>query len=194
MRMKRTAASQALAMLFLACAATAGPPSLADEPTLKGFMDRVKDYVALRTRVAESLPPLKQTDTPVQIVARERALGEAIEQARAGAREGEVFGSAAPFFAKELRDDWRSRSKTERAGLLRELSPGYRPKVNTVYPPTMPLATFPPALLERLPQLPDGLEYRIVGAHLILRDTKANLIVDVLPNALTGDGDDRRSP
>ena len=35
-------------------------------------------------------------------------------------------------------------------------------------------------LLRKLPDLPPELEYRIVGRHLILRDVKANLIVDVL--------------
>ena len=52
--------------------------------------------------------------------------------------------------------------------------------INTVYPTTLPLATFPPLLLRKLPDLPPELEYRIVGRSLILRDVKANLIVDIL--------------
>ncbi len=44
----------------------------------------------------------------------------------------------------------------------------------------MPLETFPPALLRKLPDLPPDLEYRIVGRSLLLRDVKANLIVDIL--------------
>ena len=52
--------------------------------------------------------------------------------------------------------------------------------INTIYPTTLPLATFPPALLRKLPDLPPELEYRIVGRSLILRDVKANLIVDIL--------------
>jgi hypothetical protein len=35
-------------------------------------------------------------------------------------------------------------------------------------------------LLRKLPDLPPELEYRIVGRSLILRDVKANLIVDIL--------------
>ena len=38
-------------------------------------------------------------------------------------------------------------------------------------------------LLRQLPQLPKPLEYRLVQKNLILRDTEANLIVDVLPAA-----------
>ena len=45
---------------------------------------------------------------------------------------------------------------------------------------TLPLATFPPALLRKLPDLPPELEYRIVARSLLLRDVKANLIVDIL--------------
>lgn len=56
--------------------------------------------------------------------------------------------------------------------------------VNARYPPNVPYTTLPPALLLRLPTLPDGLEYRFVGRALILRDVDAALIVDFLPNAL----------
>jgi hypothetical protein len=38
-------------------------------------------------------------------------------------------------------------------------------------------------VLLALPELKEGVEYRFVGRTLILRDTKANIIVDTLPNA-----------
>ena len=44
-------------------------------------------------------------------------------------------------------------------------------------------ATFPPGVLRQLPALPKPLEYRFVQSNLILRDSEANLIVDVLPDA-----------
>ena len=50
----------------------------------------------------------------------------------------------------------------------------------TEYPTKIPLETFPPVLLRKLPDLPPELEYRIVNKNLILRDVKANLIVDIL--------------
>ena len=51
---------------------------------------------------------------------------------------------------------------------------------------SQPLATVPPRVLQALPQLPKdaGLEYRFVQKHLILFDTRANLIVDFLLNAI----------
>jgi hypothetical protein len=43
----------------------------------------------------------------------------------------------------------------------------------------------PPSLLLNLPELPKELEYRFVGRELVLRDSAANLIVDVLPDIRT---------
>jgi hypothetical protein len=56
--------------------------------------------------------------------------------------------------------------------------------VNADYPEAAALATVPPLILTRLPRLPDGLEYRFMGRDLILRDTRANLIVDLIPDAV----------
>jgi hypothetical protein len=58
------------------------------------------------------------------------------------------------------------------------------PAINTDYPTALPLATVPPGLLLKLPTLPMDLEYRFLGRHLILRDIKANLIVDFIPDAV----------
>ena len=58
------------------------------------------------------------------------------------------------------------------------------PKINADYPEKAPLATVPPLILRRLPTLPDGLEYRFMRRDLILRDSKANLIVDFVHEAV----------
>ena len=57
-------------------------------------------------------------------------------------------------------------------------------KVNTKYPEKATLPTVPSNLLLNLPHLPEELEYRIIGKHLILRDTGADLIVDFIPNVI----------
>jgi hypothetical protein len=57
-------------------------------------------------------------------------------------------------------------------------------QINQSYPENVPLQSTPPTLLLNLPQLPDGLEYRILGRELVLRDGNANIIVDYVPNAL----------
>lgn len=53
-----------------------------------------------------------------------------------------------------------------------------------VYPENEPLSTVPPNVLMTLPMLPEDMEYRFVGKHMILRDARANLIIDYIANAL----------
>ena len=65
-----------------------------------------------------------------------------------------------------------------------EPSPSTPIAVNADYPMDQPVQSMPPSLLQQLPQLPRGLEYRFVGRTLIMRDVEANLIVDYLNEAL----------
>jgi hypothetical protein len=57
-------------------------------------------------------------------------------------------------------------------------------RVNGVYPDDSPVVTTPPTLLSRLPQLPTELTYRILGHTFVLLDSKTNLIVDFIPDAI----------
>jgi len=100
---------------------------------------------------------------------------------RAGAQPGEIFAKEyQPYFIKIVQDDFATRSRADRIALINELPRNIKVDINTVYPTTIPLETFPARLLRKLPDLPPELEYRIVGRSLILRDVKANLIVDIL--------------
>jgi hypothetical protein len=140
-------------------------------------MTRTQDSQCAEGKV----PNLKRTDDPKEISDRERALGEAIMTLRAGAKPGEIFAiEYQPYFIKIVQDDFKGRSAADRKALISELPKNIKVDINTVYPTTLPLETFPPALLRKLPDLPPELEYRIVARSLILRDVKANLIVDIL--------------
>jgi len=57
--------------------------------------------------------------------------------------------------------------------------------VNGEYPPDVPLSTMPPDMLAAMPRLQEELEYRFVGTTLVILDSHADLIVDILPDALT---------
>jgi len=148
------------------------------------FQKRVTAYVDLHNREAGKVSPLKETDSPAQISTRERQLGEAIKAARAGAAAGALFGPVAGIVRDVIRTDWQHRSPAERKAMMVEVPKGLSARPDTIYPTTLPLATCPPALLQALPRLPHELEYRFIGRHLILRDVDANLVVDVLENAL----------
>jgi len=145
------------------------------------FRKRVDAYLKIHNEAEGKVPNLKRTDDPQEISDRERALGQAIMTLRANAQPGEIFAPEyQPYFIKIVQDDFKLRSAADRKALVSELPRNLKVDINTVYPTTQPLETFPPALLRKLPDLPPELEYRIVGRSLILRDVKANLIVDIL--------------
>jgi hypothetical protein len=57
-------------------------------------------------------------------------------------------------------------------------------RVNGDYPAGLPLESTPPSLLLNLPKLPPEVDFRVVGHDLALRDVDANLIVDLMANAI----------
>lgn len=145
------------------------------------FQNRIKAYLKVHNEAETKVPNLRETSDPAQISGREAALAKMIQTLRAGAQPGEIFAAEyQPYFIKIVKDDFAARSAADRKALIWELPKNMKVDINTVYPTTLPLATFPAALLRKLPDLPPELEYRIVGRSLILRDVKANLIVDIL--------------
>jgi hypothetical protein len=144
------------------------------------FTARVKEYMDTRQKAVSAFQPLKPDANQAEIAERERALGQAIRTARAGAKPGDVFTPpAARLFRDATKADFRQRSAKRKQLRLDEL-PHFRPVVNQTYPSEWPLQTFPPTLLANLPKLPPELEYRFVDNGLILRDTKANIVVDFI--------------
>jgi hypothetical protein len=143
------------------------------------FKERVAEYVKVHKQADAQVPSLTETKDPAKISQREKALGDAIRQLRAGARPGDVFlEEVRPVLVKVIRDDFAQRSATDRKALIQELPPSVKLVVNMTYPTSLPLATVPAKLLRELPDLPPELEYRIVGRHLLLRDVKGNIVVD----------------
>ena len=57
-------------------------------------------------------------------------------------------------------------------------------KVNGEYPKDEPMSTMPPDMLKALPPLPEFLQFRFVGKHLLLYCSRGNLIVDYMLNAI----------
>ena len=158
-----------------------GQPINAQGAAVVEFQKRIQDYMKIHNEAEGKVPNLKRTDDPVEISNREKALAETIMTLRAGAQPGDIFAKEyQPFFIQIVQDDFKKRSAADRKALVHELPRGVKVSINTVYPTTLPLITFPATLLRSLPDLPPELEYRIVGRHLLLRDVKANLIVDAL--------------
>jgi hypothetical protein len=104
---------------------------------------------------------------------------------RATAKAGDIFGTdMTPLILEIVRADWKRRPAVDRAAILAGMEKPFVPTVNMRYPVGQPLMTFPPTLLRQLQELPEDLEYRFVGRDLILRDVKANMVVDVIRHAI----------
>ena len=142
------------------------------------FNTRVSSYLELRSRLEKELPPPTITDDPAQIRRAERALARKIRAARDGAKQGEIF---TPTVAVEFKKALLLELSSNTRETLTDDNPGaFSHRVNARYSKRRPLSTMPGTFLRVLPALPDGLEYRFLGPHLILHDTKANLILDTM--------------
>ena len=164
-----------------------------DSTALQEFNTRVQTYVNLHKRIAASLPPIPQSSDPAVILKRQQDFASSMRAARANAAKGDVFiPGVRPVFLKIIKEELSGPSAAQARNLiLGEGNPKSAEspatvvlKVNEPYPSTAPLSTVPPLLLLRLPKVPEQLDYRFVGRTLILRDTKANVIVDLLPEAV----------
>jgi hypothetical protein len=147
----------------------------------KAFLDRIREYVTFHNNVAKMVPALNETNDPEKISAREKALGEALIKQRPNAKPGDfLITEYQPILRLIIKEDFAKRPVADRKALIQELPKKMKIEVNMVYPTTIPLVTFPANLLKQLPELPPELEYRIVGRDLLLRDTKGNVIVDIM--------------
>jgi hypothetical protein len=178
----KTPAEMALTPVNSPTVGADGQPMNSQGAATLEFQKRIQAYMKIHNEAEGKVPNLKRTDDPVEISGREKALAEMIMTLRAGAQPGEIFAPEyQPYFIQIVQDDFKKRTAADRKALVHELPKGVmKVSINTVYPTTLPLITFPATLLRSLPDLPPELEYRIVGRHLLLRDVKANLIVDAL--------------
>jgi hypothetical protein len=147
------------------------------------FSDRVASYLALQKKVEGKLPAQK-TGSPEQIKAHVADLAAGIRAARTDAKVGDIFNGASEQFRQIIQQDAQNRSVRDAFAAMQEVPKHTPARVNADYPETAALATVPPLILNRLQRLPEGLEYRFMGRDLILRDSKANVIVDVLHEAV----------
>jgi hypothetical protein len=152
-----------------------------DAETLAEFNRRVQDYVALRSRLEVGLPPLVVTTNADEIETFEHRLAERIDDAR-GSRRGQLF---APVMEGQLKRMLVVHADPATVALIMDDGPGeFDVDINETYSKKHSLATMPTNLLLLLPDLPKDLEYRFVGRHLVLRDARANVVIDEIPFAI----------
>jgi hypothetical protein len=172
----------ALAFLFVLMTQTGVNP---DSALVAQFQNNVADYVKATAKIKANLPALKPTDSRETITQRDADLCRQIQQLRTGTAQGNFFPQpiAAEFrrligIALQGRGERRILKSLEHAEPVEG-----QLKVNDPYP-NVPLQSMPTSLLANLPALPPGVDYRIVGRSLVLRDVQANLVLDFIPKAI----------
>ena len=183
-------------VLFACVAAVASAQSPRDDPTTPRFTElvivrsllradfdaRVLDYFDLRTTLEDGLPAQHVTANPADNIEIQRTLARRIRRARVGALRGAIF---TPAISVEFRRILLVETTPETRATIMDENPGqFSHRINGDYPKRRPLSTMPGTFLAVLPVLPDGLEYRFLGPHLILHDTRANVILDAMSCAI----------
>jgi len=181
------AAALALSSGAVASAQTPTPPN-PDVAPVAEFMKRVNAYVAIHQQAEKAAPKLPTEATPVQIDQTQRALATSIQAARPNAKRGDIFTPEMTALIKALLNRvFSGKDGTQlRSSVMDENVAYIALKANQRYPDTIPRTTMPPDVLKALPELPEEMEYRFVGAQLILLDQHAHIIPDFIPDALPG--------
>jgi hypothetical protein len=152
------------------------------------FKTRVEKYAELHKDLAKGSAKQKDNASAEQVNAQQAALAAKIQAARAGAKQGDIFtAEMRPVFRRLLAPEMKGEEGRDAKAILKDdaPAPGTVPfKVNAKYPEGQPKPTMPTNLLLNLPTLPEPLEYRVVGQHLLLLDTAADLIVDYILNVI----------
>lgn len=158
----------------------------ADAALLSDFKKRIDEYMTIHDKVAKEAPPMKETNNPTEIKNAQTAFGEKIRQARANAQPGDIFTvQIQQKFRRLLTPELKGEDGQDAKKVLKDDAPKSVPlKVNANYPEGAPRPTVPAKLLLSLPTLPDSLEYRIVQKDLVLVDTRGNIIIDFIANAI----------
>jgi hypothetical protein len=193
MRLKHTSLAIAFIVLFSAGGTAQTPTTKQDRGTpdfrvqvwgyiAADFSTRVWNYSELRSKLEKGLPPLTVTDDPAEIRRAVHALATRIRAARAGAQQGEIF---TPTISVEFRKVLLLEMNANTWAAIMDDNPGeFSNQINGTYSEERPLSTVPPNVLAVLPRLPDDIQYRFVGRHLILLDTRASVILDRIPYAI----------
>lgn len=157
-----------------------------EREALRRFQAAVADYADLHAKL------LAELGTRDESVAVQKMLARDIKSKRAQARQGDIFRpEIQPLFRRLIGEQLKGPDTADARKAFLEGNPGEaeeRPvrvvaRVNAVYPPGASRSTVPPSVLATLPPLPASLHYRFVGRDLVLVDSVAGLIVDLLPAA-----------
>jgi hypothetical protein len=158
------------------------------DPVPEAFVDRVNDYAAVQRMIISSLgPPLVWSEAE-QVLRQQRRFANAMREVRPILGNGGFFTPDVSKYFREHID-----AIVQETGL--DVTTAIEaPDEEEIIVAAAPRAAEPvpwnagpmmwPSMLLALPELPPELEYRFIGRHLAIVDGLANLVVDVLHDAL----------
>ena len=154
-------------------------PAAIEERSLAEFNQRIAVYLSVQRRLTRALPPSQIYDDEDLFVSEE--LRRALVAARPGARAGDFFTPAVEVSLRQRIDV----ALAYNAGTALPLwhDEGMRATVNRPLPLMTDLFAWWP-VIAALPPIPEELAFVIVGRDLALVDVEANLVIDVMSNAL----------
>jgi hypothetical protein len=149
------------------------------------FQQRLQKYLELRQQLAGKLKPLAPTSNAAELASRQESLAAALRDVRKDAKPGDLIPTrVAGQIRNIVADYFRRKDASTRRAVFEEVPEGIRPVINKTMPDNAALATVPPVLLNNLPRLPDNLQYRFVGRHIVLLDGDTRLMMDYILNVL----------
>jgi hypothetical protein len=152
---------------------------------LAEFQNHLQNYLQLRQQLADKLKPLSPTASAAQLASEQESLAAALRDVRKNARPGDLIPQAvASQIGSTVTDYFRGKDSATKRAVFEEVPEGVRPAINKTMPDTAAFATVPPLLLNNLPRLPDNLQYRFVGRHVVLVDGDTRLMMDYILNVL----------
>lgn len=171
-----------------ACSVETLIPTPLETPVLDTFNEEIASYLRLQDAVRRQLGMQRLFADPDELFHAIHSMQAGIRAARPDARPGSIF---TPAVSGLIRTRLQQRLavceytvEEVLAFLNEERLPGAQePRVNGPFPWTVGSAMWP-TLLAALPPLPPQLQYRFFDRDLVLIDIDADLVVDVLKNAL----------
>jgi hypothetical protein len=191
MRTRIILVAGALTAALISSSGHAGPAQAQNgDPSWQPLSKAGQDVLAFRNDVISRMGgPVVSRDARLTLAALDKMAAN-IRAARASANEGDILGGATGVLLRAriveaIRQDGSQLDAFLAAGSGdgdEEDAPP-PPVINKRYSWSWPWSA-PPSVLAVLPELPDALEYRFIGRDLVLVDIDANIIVDVLRDAV----------
>ena len=151
-----------------------------DKQLVADFSERVADYMKLHEKLQKRGERQREREDIGENLVSQQALAMRIRFERDDARPGDIFTpSIAMALRRALDPELRGLAALGTRESIRDDAPEiFVLVVNGDYPDRASRSTMPANVLQILPPLPAGLEYRILDNHLVLIDRDADIVVD----------------